>query len=155
MEPKATFSLRGFVAGSVAILGLAAALLSSRRRNSERRAWSTAPLYCLLAVGIITASTVALQWHHFQRQFQQSMETHSGTVSISDLNVSPDLLSRFDWVWSNSALGIDLSSRQGIVGVRNLAKGARDFSTLIILIDRYAATPSLANLPPRLRDYQW
>jgi len=155
MQPKVTFSLRGFVAGLIGLLGLAICLGTVRRTERAHPAWSAAPLYSLLAVGVISASTVAFQWHRFQSQFQTAMSAQTGTVSVKDLQIEPWLMSRFDWVWTNSTFGVILSHRQGVVGVRNVLEGNRTSSSLIIQIDNYGAHPQLINLPRSLRDFRW
>ena len=155
LEPRASFHLRGLIAGSVGVLGIAAIFMIGRRSSPKDTSWRIAPVVALIVVASLNACFVATKWHDYQQQFQTSMRTYESWVPVQQLSINESLVHNFNWSWTSDSLGIVLNSVPGRVGVRNAPGKDHSYSELLRAINNYSAHPSLSTLPATLRRYRW
>lgn len=152
--PIDTYYIRGDTAGVIALVAGVTFLVS--RKALARRLRPITP--SVLAVGLLlfslaTTAVVASQWHDFQSQFSRENQL-SGSYPVTGLGIQPKLLQRFVWPWNNPLLGVILATREGHVGVTNVAP-PQNLGGFVNAVAYYAKHPSISNLPLSVRSFHW
>ena len=154
--PAYTYFFRGDIAVLVVILSFVACDIGI---STAHRLPGRGTMWVVIAFGalaLISSIGEAQGWSRYQAAFAHGVATHHGSVPVTGLGIPARIESAYDWGWPESDLGIVLSDKQGLVGVRNLPGNNLSFlGQLESEVFYYAAHPSLKNLPRGLSGYEW
>jgi hypothetical protein len=153
--PRYTFLFRGDMAALVVMLSLVACGIGI---STAHRIPGRGTMWVVIAFGVlalISSVGEAQGWSRYQTAFAHGVATHHGSVAVTGLGVPARLQWAYYWGWPESDLGVVLSDKEGVVGVRNLPGNNLSLGELEKEVFYYAAHPSLKNLPQGLRGYVW
>jgi hypothetical protein len=154
--PEYTYFFRGDMAALAVMLSLVACgigILTAHRLPGRGTMWV---VIAFGALALISSVGEAQGWTRYQTAFAHGVATHHGSVPVTGLGIPAQLELAYYWGWTESDLGIVLSCKQGVVGVRNLpGNSPSTFGDFENEVFYYAAHPSLKNLPRDLRGYRW
>jgi hypothetical protein len=152
--PIDTYYMRGDTAGLIILL-TALVCVWQRKLNWKVFTATGAKAFALglVVFSLATTMVVATQWDSFQTQLSHENQ-RNGSYAVTALGIQPNLVTRFIWPWNNSLLGIILATREGHVGVTNVAP-PQNLGPLVNRVSYYAMHPTVTNLPSSIRAFHW
>jgi hypothetical protein len=150
-----TYYFRGDMAALVVMLSLVACGIGISTAHGLPGRGTKWVVIAFGALALISSVGEAQGWSRYQTAFAHGVAVHHGSVAVTGLGIPARLQWTYSWDWSESDLGIILSDKQGVVGVRNLPGNNISLGELEKEVYYYAAHPSLKNLPRGLSGYVW